>query len=133
MQPKKVVSDSLGLVNFVIRLVNSVLDFPFCKRNFLENSNYRKPVINPREILNKCLYGEALPEVQPLNPFIFYHFSRKRYPFCIPSIDKWYPYHIPCLELCIPFTCCKCTVFLIGITHKNKTFSRRFKAIKSIC
>ena len=35
-----------------------------------------------------------------------YHFSRKSHPFCIPSIDKWYPFHINilCLELCIPLT-----------------------------
>ena len=37
-------------------------------------------------------------------------FSRKRYPFRIPSIDKWYLFHI-CLELCIPFNCCKCTIY----------------------
>ena len=42
-------------------------------------------------------------------PFI-YHFSRERYLFRILSIDKWYPFLIPCLELCIPFHCCKCTV-----------------------
>ena len=36
---------------------------------------------------------------------------RKRCPFRIPSIDKWYHFHIHCLELCIPFNCCKCTVF----------------------
>ena len=28
-----------------------------------------------------------------------YHFPRKGCPFRIPSIDKWYPFHIPCLEL----------------------------------
>ena len=61
-------------------------------------------------VLNKCLYGEAPPRGPTPYPFI-YHFSRKRYPFRIPSIDKWYPFHIPCLELCIPFNCCKCTVF----------------------
>ena len=61
-------------------------------------------------ILNKCLYGEAPPRGPTPYPFI-YHFSRKRYPFRIPSIDKWYPFHIPCLELCIPFNCFKCTVF----------------------
>ena len=45
-------------------------------------------------------------------PYPFtYHFSRKRCPFRKPSIDKWYPFNIPCLELCIPFTCCKCAVF----------------------
>ena len=50
------------------------------------------------------------PEIQPLTLFT-YHFSRKRYPFRIPSTDKWYSFHIPCLELCIPFNFCKCTVF----------------------
>ena len=40
------------------------------------------------------------------------HFSRKRYPFRIPSIGKWCPpFHKSCLELCIPFNCCNCTVF----------------------
>ena len=64
------------------------------------------------EGFNKCLYGEAPPQGPIPYPFIN-HFSRKRYPFRIPrpSIDKWYPFHIPCLELCIPFNCCKCTVF----------------------
>ena len=28
---------------------------------------------------------------------------QKRYPFQIPSFDKWYPFHIPSLELCIPY------------------------------
>ena len=42
-------------------------------------------------------------------PFIYYY-SRKRYPFRIPSIDTWYPVHIACLELFITFNCCKCTV-----------------------
>ena len=32
--------------------------------------------------------GRLHPEVQPLAPFR-YHFSRKRYPFHIPSIDKF--------------------------------------------
>ena len=33
-------------------------------------------------------------------PFI-YHFWQSRDPFCIPSIDKWYPLHTS-LELFIP-------------------------------
>ena len=64
-----------------------------------------------------------------------YHFSRKSYPFCIPSIDKWYPFHmnILCLELCIPFNCCKCTFFKIGINiSQNRKFSRLYKAMKFI-
>ena len=37
-------------------------------------------------VLNKFLYGEAPPEGPTPYPF-----KRKRYPFKIPSIDKWYP------------------------------------------
>ena len=48
-------------------------------------------------------------------------------------IDKWYPIHIPCLDLCIHFDCCKCTDIWMGINHKNGTLSRLYKAIKSIC
>ena len=48
-------------------------------------------------------------EVQPVTLFVYY-FSRKRSPFRVPSIDKYYSFHIPCLEPCIPFYCCKCTV-----------------------
>ena len=59
----------------------------------------------------KFLYGEAPPRGPTRYPFIYY-FSRKRYSFSIPSIDKWYPFHIPRLELCIPlsFNCWKCIV-----------------------
>ena len=73
----------------------------------------------------KIYTGKRRPEVQPLYPFIN-HFSQKRYSFRISSIVKWYPFHIPCLELCISFTCCKCTVFQAGINHKNRTFSWHF-------
>ena len=37
-------SDNAGLVDFVIGLVNSVLNLPDCK---LGNSRYRRTVINP--------------------------------------------------------------------------------------
>ena len=30
----------------------------------------------------------------------------------MPSIDRWYPLHIPCLELCISFNCCNGVVAL---------------------
>ena len=53
---------------------------------------------DPRGVLNKFLYGEAPPRGPTPYPFI-YHFSGKRYPFRIPSIDKWYSFHTPCLEL----------------------------------
>ena len=46
--------------------------------------------------------------------------------------QKWYPFHIPCLELCTPCTCCKCTVISIGIHDKNRTFSQLYKTMKFI-
>ena len=58
---------------------------------------------------NKFFYGEAPPGGQAPYPFI-YHFSRKRHPFRVPPINKWYPFHIPRSELCILFNCCKCIV-----------------------
>ena len=64
-----------------------------------------------RGVLDKLLCGEAPPRGPTPNPFVC-HFSQKRYSFRIPSIDKWYLFHIPFLELCIPFNHpCKCTVF----------------------
>ena len=45
---KKVVSDSPGLVDFAVGLVNSVINLPDGQVNFLAgNSNYRRTVINP--------------------------------------------------------------------------------------
>ena len=41
---KKVVSDSLGLVDFAIGLANFVLNLPNGKVKFLRNSNYRRTV-----------------------------------------------------------------------------------------
>ena len=38
---------------------------------------------------------------------------------CISSIGKWHPFQIPSLELCITFSCCKCTVFKLWINHKT--------------
>ena len=46
---------------------------------------------------------------QPLT-LLYTIFAQKRYPFHLPSIDKWYLFHVPKLELCISFNCCKCTV-----------------------
>ena len=41
---KKVVSDSPGLVDFAIGLVNSVINLPKGQKNLLRNSNYRRTV-----------------------------------------------------------------------------------------
>ena len=91
-------------VNTNTTLNHAVLTFDnWCK----ESCFFFNGVVIARGVLSKCLYGEAPPHSPTPYPFI-YHFSRKRYPLRIPSIDKWCPFHIPCLELCIPF---KCTVF----------------------
>ena len=58
-----------------------------------------KLVLSPGGAQQMFIRGGSVPE-----------FSRKRYPFRILSIDKSYLFHIPCLKLCIPFNCCKCTV-----------------------
>ena len=77
-------------------------------------------------VLNKCLYWEAPPPGPTPYPFL-YHFSRKRYPFSTPSIDKWYSFHTPCLKLCIPFNCCKFTVFQISITKLERFLNSLIK------
>ena len=51
--------------------------------------------------------GGSTPRLNPFSPFM-YHFLRKRAPF---PVDKWHPFHIPCVELCILFNYCKCTAF----------------------
>ena len=44
----------------------------------------------------------------PWKIFYMYNFWQTRYPFCVPSIDKWFPFLIASLECCIPFNCFKC-------------------------
>ena len=52
-----------------------------------------------------------LPEVQPLTLF-YTIFERNGTPFRTPSRDKWYHFHIPSIENCIPFNCYKYNVFI---------------------
>ena len=51
------------------------------------------------------------------------------YPW-VPSIDKWYPFQIPSLELCITFSCCQCTVFKLWINQKTRKLSGLFHSHK---
>ena len=67
------------------------------------------------------LYGEA----QPLTCT-----------FYIPSIYKWYPFHIPTssLELCIPFNCCKSRILEIWVnceTRVNRELSSLYVVLYS--
>ena len=59
--------------------------------------------------LNKVLWVwvQLSPQVYSgSNPYFFmYHFQRKRYPFCIPSVKKRYPsFHVPTWEHSTPLT-----------------------------
>ena len=66
--------------------------------------------------------GGSATRYNPL-PFYIPFLIKKKYPFrSIPSIDKWYPLHIPSLELCTPFNCCKCTFFMTWINLKPERF-----------
>ena len=60
-------------------------------------------------------------------------FDRKCAPFRIPSIDKWNVFHIPTLELCIPYNNCKYIVFKMWIIKTTEHFPDFFTAIKCIC
>ena len=75
--------------------------------------------------LKNFLYGEAPPPNCP-TPCAFMDYWRTRNYLRIPSVDKWYPLHVPGLELYIPFNCYKCTIFEIWINHKARTFSGLF-------
>ena len=59
--------------------------------------------LRPVVALSKVLYGEAPPWGPTPYSFI-YHFSQKMYPFRIPSIDKWYPFHIIVYNAACPQT-----------------------------
>ena len=60
--------------------------------------------------LNKFLYREDPARGPTLKPFYIPFFTKKVSLSFTWSIEKWYPFHIPCLELCIPFNCCKCII-----------------------
>ena len=46
--------------------------------------------------------GDFAPRSNLL-PFLYTIFHEKRFPFRVPSIDKYYSFHIPCLKLLHPF------------------------------
>ena len=72
-------------------------------------------------------------EVQLLNPFYIFLLREKvPLPYTVPSIDKWYPFQIPSLdlELCITFSWCKYTVVKLWINQKTRKLSRLFHSHK---
>ena len=88
-----------------------------------ERGGESKNILYRPKRLKKCIQTRIKTKKNSENPTPYpfiYHFSRKRYPFHIPSIsDEWCPF-IPCLDRCIPFDCCKsehCFFFL----HRNQS------------
>ena len=55
------------------------------------------------------------------HPFT-YHFSRKRFPFGIRSTEKWYTFHIPLLEFCIPLTAVNALSFKGTVSRQSSSF-----------
>ena len=79
--------------------------------------------------------GVSAPRSSPL-PFYVPFFTKKA-PLSRTFSWQMVPLSHALFRFCILFNCCKCSVFLIffliGIDHKNRTFSRLYKAIKFIC
>ena len=86
---------------------------------------------NPGGYSRKFYTGRLHPEVLPLT-LSYAIFDQRADNLHAPSIEKWYPFHIPTLKLCTPFNCCKTGTGLfhcvshIWINQKTKTFSRLF-------
>ena len=75
--------------------------------------------------LTRMKTKKKLQKIQPLT-LLYTIFHEKRYPFHIPSIsDKWCPFHIPCLELCIPVDCCK-SIDYFRIPHNTLCLPPKF-------
>ena len=60
----------------------------------------------------------------PYPPISYFLSEKVPLPYPVPSIDKWYLFQIPSLELCVTFSCCNCIVFKLG------KFSRLFHCHK---
>ena len=77
-------------------------------------------------------YGAVLPQSPTPYPSFSHYFGRKATSFVHLVIDKWYPFHILTVDLCIPFNCCKYTISYEPI-RKQEGFLDFFKAEKYIC
>ena len=82
-------------ISYKCRELSTFLAKDLLKVSSTFNKIYEPPPRGGGGVLNKCLYGEAPPRGPTPYPFI-YHFSQKRYPFRIHSIDKCYPIYLPC-------------------------------------
>ena len=92
---------------YALKVVNqSRVVFEVCwHHNHMQRNNIQLN-LHPGDTKKNIMYtGRLRSLAQPLLHTIL---EGKDAPFV-----SWYPFHIPCLELCFPFNCCKCTVFKI--------------------
>ena len=61
-------------------------------------------------VLNQVLFGGLRPKVLSLT-LLYTIIDTKGPPFVYLLLTNGNPFHVPSLELCIPFKCCKYTVF----------------------
>ena len=82
--------------------------------------------------LRRFMQGGSASRSHPLPYYI--PLSTEKVPlfYTFYSIAKWYPFHIPRLELCIPFNYCKYIFFIIWANHKTRTFSLHFFAASAV-
>ena len=90
-----------GMIKHVVTIVLTFVKSMVSTTSFMNiyTIDGLKLVLSPGGTQQMFIRGGSVPDL-----------SRKSYPFRIPSIDKWYLFHI-CLELCIPLNCFKYTVF----------------------
>ena len=92
---------------YALKVVNqSGVVFEVCwHHNHMQRNNIQLN-LHPGDTQRNFIYTGSLRSLaQPLLHTIF---EGKDTPFV-----SWYPFHIPSLELCFPFNCCKWTVFKI--------------------
>ena len=66
--------------------------------------------LSPGGTQQSSIRGGSTPGSNHLPLYIPFWGAEKE-PLSHPFIDKWYPFHVVSLELCIPFNCCKYTFF----------------------
>lgn len=88
----------------------------------------RKPIGLASQNVLWSVSCKKLPRGKGLNGPTRYTFWQKRYP--IPNTSHWLTGHIPSYTSCIPFKCCKLTVFLIWINDQTRIFLCLFHSLK---
>ena len=80
-------------------------------------------MVSPQGVTKqRFTWGGFAPRSNPLT-LLYTIFWKKR---CTPFLYCTF-YWQPSVDVCIPFNCSKCTVFVIWINHKTRTFSRSFR------